>query len=223
MPKGNKKIKHPEFLSELKRLTDDLPDPDKLDTSEKIDLVVRLRSIGCPVRDISKYLGCNASYVYRLIEKSHDAAIQSLEEKTFLTHFVERRESLLAQIDYYKRVQAGIRDAPKASQEKDEDGNYIDDGKMGSIRDLKDIGSLIVTLEKTLISLDTVAGILPDKNTSAYGSLSDARSDNSSDADDVTQLGDDELTALLLKKLQQGGRSMQDTSLAGNKDKSILG
>ena len=218
-----KKLTNPKFLSDLKKFTKDLPDPSDLDTSDKIHLTLRLRGLGCPVRDIATYLGCNASYVYRLIEKSHDDAIKSLEEKTFLSHFVERRESILSQIDYYKQVQAGIREKPKALQEKDENGNYIDDGKSGSIRDLKDIGSLIVTLEKMLISLDQVAGILPDKNTSAYGTLSDARVDNSQNENDPSQMNDDQLTELLLRKLTQGAQSLQNTSLAHTKDDPILG
>ena len=168
-----------------------------------------------------EYFGCKQSNVYKMLAKSRDAEKSELECRTFYDGFIERRQMLLDQIDHYKKVQKRLRCGRKEDEEKDEDGNYVKSGKSGSARDYLDAAKIIQKYEDMLIKFEDIGGILPNADRNMFGTIEELRPETQSN-EDPDEMEDSELTNLLVKRLVQGGKSLQNTSLANVKDEKVV-
>ena len=210
------------FFKELFELTgESLPDPSDLDMDQKIALCAHLRATGSKVTEIMEYFGCKQSNVYKMLAKSRDAEKSELECRTFYDGFIERRQMLLDQIDHYKKVQKRLRCGRKEDEEKDEDGNYVKNGKAGSARDYLDAAKIIQKYEDMLIKFEDIGGILPNADRNMFGTIEELRPETQSN-EDPTEMADSDLNNLLVSQIMKGGQSLQNTSLANVKDEKIV-
>lgn len=208
-----------DFFKKLREITgDDLPSPGGLTTVEKSALAQRLYSRGISVKEIAEYFECSVPYVYKLKREAVKEEASELECQTFFDSFMDRRQMLLDQIEFYKVEQQKLRCGPKALELDEETGEYKDTGKKGSTREFAEIGRLIQKYEQMLIALEDTAGILPNKTVvNIFGTINDMKEKEDSN-DEV--INDEQATAILLKKLRSA--SVGVMGLKEMKDERIL-
>lgn len=212
------------FLKDFFKITGhNLPDPSTLkETADKVALATHLRNAGEDVKAIALYFGCHPSYVYQLLAKGRESRMSELECQTYKDHFLETVYKLESDIDMYKKVQAGLRSGYKV-EEIDGDGNKVEVKKKGSIRDFKDVGSLIFSLQKELINLKKHVGILPAAQAeSLHSTLQDADPTNAEEDVSLKEQNSSEVQAILMKKLSQRNPSIQENVLKKVGDDKIL-
>jgi hypothetical protein len=213
-----------DFLKTFFKITGhNLPDPSTLKkTEEKVALATHLRNAGEDVKAIAMYFSCHPSYIYQLLAKGRESRMSELECQTYKDHFLETVYKLEADIDMYKKVQAGLRSGYKV-EELDGDGNKVEVKKKGSIRDFKDVGSLIFSLQKELINLKKHVGILPSAQAeSLHSTLQDADPSNNEEDVSLKEKNTEDVQALLMAKLSQRNPSIQESVLKKIGDDSIL-
>tara|TARA_R110002167_G_scaffold366416_2_gene596398 strand:- start:7374 stop:8021 length:648 start_codon:yes stop_codon:yes gene_type:complete len=212
-----------DFLKQFFTITGhNLPNPHTLETPDKVALAQHLKSAGESAKSIALYFGCHPSYIYQLLKKARNERLGELECQTFKEHFLETVIELETDIEMYQKVQAGLRSGYKV-EEVDGEGNKVEVNKKGSIRDFKDVGSLIFSLQKELISLKKHVGIIPSANQGDLNtSLHSSNPENVNEELSLKEQNPEDVKALLMSKLSQRNPTLQESILKKIGDENIL-
>lgn len=208
------------FFEELYSVTGvEFPGPEGLGTPQKAALARRMRNMGHSVAEIAEHFNVSVQRIYQILKLAADQEISEIENHTFLDSLITQIMSLQDTIDYYKKIQQGIRCKYK---EDEDDSDTTPDGKKkkGSIRDFVEVGRLISNYEKMKIDLMKVGGLLPviNDHTSLHSSIADKKPQ---EEEDHTNLNDEKITEMLLQKMAKTPVGLKKT-LKDVKDDKIL-
>jgi len=211
------------FFEEFFNVTGkNLPDVSELTPEEKAALAQQLKNKGESVRNIATFFDLSVPRIYQLLSEAKKLRLNELECQTYKDHFLEVIYELECDIEMYKKVQSTLRDKYKA-QEVGKDGELHEVEKQGSIRDYKDVGSLIFSLQKELIRLKSYVGIIPGQDVAdIYQSLNDLSPENKKKTVAIREQNSDQVKATLLEKLGQKKPTIKDNAMKMLADQSIL-
>ena len=210
-----------DFYQKLHALHGEIPNKSEfaeLSKEQKSETVSRLKQNGSSVREISEITGYAVSSVYKLLKHAKMPEAVELESRTFLDNFIDRRTMLEERIaELSKLAQTQL---PKYRDVVDEEtGEVYREILSGSVSHFETISRLRYNYERTLLELEQKAQILPNRDNSAYNTISESKPEELA-KEDVENLTDTELLMKLVADLKRNGKS---GSLASLKDEKILG
>ena len=209
------------FYQEIHSLDAEIPSKEVIknySTDRKAEVAIALKNSGRKVIEISEMMGISRPYVYKLLKHSTIAEAVSMEDRTYLENFLEKKALLQSRIDQLSK--AILQELPKYRDVVDEDtGNVYREIERGSVQAYESLSRLRFHYEKEMLSLEQKANVLPSKDVGAYATLAQSKPEELA-KEDVENLTDTELLMKLVADLKRNGKS---GSLASLKDEKILG
>ena len=218
---NNEKPQNEEFYQEIHSLHGEIPsreDIKTLSTDQKSAIVTQLRDSGLKVVEVAERTGLSKPYVYKLLKHNNIPEMVSLESKTYLENFLEKKAALESRISSLSKVIK--QETPKyANRVCPDTGEIYKIVLSGSVADYERLCRVRFSYEKLLLELEQKAQILPNRDNSAYNTISESKPEELA-KEDVENLTDTELLMKLVADLKRNGKS---GSLASLKDEKILG
>lgn len=198
------------FFEELYESTGrEFPDPSGLGTPQKAALVQRMFSVGCKAKQIAEHMNLSVPRVYQLRKIEIEQDVTELENQTFLDSLMIQIRSIEDDIDEYKSIQGRILGSDDSTDRRPN-------------REYLELGRLVKDLQKMVIDLKRIGGILPSVagDMSIYSTLEDSKPTETDST--LIEKNSEELTNLLLDKLTGKTQSIRPKTLAEIKDDKVL-
>jgi len=197
-----------------------LPDPETLELNDKCLLAFQLEMAGETKTAIAKYFKVSRPTIYSYIKKAHDERISEMENQTYLEKAIQRLNELETQREQHRKVLEDLRNSGGSEIDPVTGEEIV---KTSHLKIYAECARLIRDYDKLIIDFEVMLGLLPKNSPSElYSTLSEKNPEHHTDSDDLSQLQDSEISALLLNKLKQKPPQLGNTILKEIKDEKIL-